>query len=175
MFIVRVQSPNEVILFSVRLTIAVPWFLLWRFSLKLMPAMVTSLSTWASIMQQTLMLSVYYDTSSWCSAFVLTGGQSLLALWHKNVRKSEWVWGGLQWYIRSLKSAICSIYESFHLGLSFRYHYLITILCHSYAKQKLSKPSEHFLSVWRYFGCSVWPSTNKRSASVAKKNSTWIM
>lgn len=80
---------------------------------------------------------------------------------HENVRKSEWVsvrWSELIHCIS--KSTISSIYESFHLGLSFRYHYLITILCHNCAKKKKNPqqavPSEHFLNVWQCFGCSKW-------------------
>lgn len=91
-------------------------------------------------------------------------------------RVSEWVsvrWSELAHCIS--KSTICSIYESFHLGFSFRYHYLITILCHNCPKKKKKQPSTAS-PIWAFSKCltQFW-LTNKRSTSVTKSNSTWIM
>lgn len=108
--------------------------------------------------------------------------RGLPALWHENLRKSEWVsarWPAMIHWI-SRKSAICPIYESFHLGLSFRYHYLITILCHSYAKKKKERKknlSENHRSIFRVFdgilavACGLWPI----SVLQMLQNAAWIM
>lgn len=133
------------------------------FSLKLMPVTVTSLSTWAPIMQQTLMLSVYCDASYWSSAFVLTGGQSPAVFAVTLKCKTERVCGGPNWYIASVGPLSVQFMSHFTWALASPTCYLIIVLCHNYAEIPPATSRQSRLTIFQLFvsilvvECGCWP------------------